>query len=438
MARQYLDLAQVYGAVDQSRANQAAMENNRLQNERYQRQIAREDAELARQEGIRGIYKGAIEIGEDGSPKLNEKRLITDLYGMAPEQALSVQEGFTKRDAEAAKMQRENQKAELADKIERIKAAKDIVATTYDQNSYNQARQMLSQIAPDLPMPEQWTPEWKENTVMTGEGFLKKAEAELNRGVTMRGQDITMRGQDMTDKRAREEGAANRSVSLRGQNLTDVRAREKNAIDAAAGGYSTKPLPATALKMQNEGLEKLAIASNNNAELGQVLNQINEGKLNLGLASNLEGAARNYTGFSNESSRNLSSFKSKLEKLRNDSLRLNTGVQTDGDAQRAWNELFENINDQELVKQRLGEIQKINARGADLQKLQVENIRGNYNAAPIDFTKYEVKTPVTTATQSPKTTGQKTLATVKSDNDYAKLPKGTRFKAPDGSIRVKP
>jgi hypothetical protein len=58
---------------------------------------------------------------------------------------------------------------------------------------------------------------------MTGEGFLKKAEAELNRGVTMRGQDITMRGQDMTDKRTREEGAANRGVQYSAQNLTKQR-----------------------------------------------------------------------------------------------------------------------------------------------------------------------------------------------------------------------
>jgi hypothetical protein len=223
MARQYLDLAQVYGAVDQSRANQMQMENARLQQERYARQNQREDAELARQEGIRGIYKGAIEMGEDGSPKLNEKRLITDLYGIAPEQALSVQEGFTKRDAEAAKMQRENQKAELADKLERVKAARDIVASVYDDASFEQAKPLLQQIAPDMPLPERFDQKWRENTTLTADGFQKKAEAELNRGVTMRGQDITMRGQDMTDKRAREEGAANRGVQYSAQNLTKQR-----------------------------------------------------------------------------------------------------------------------------------------------------------------------------------------------------------------------
>jgi hypothetical protein len=223
MARQYLDLARIYGAVDQARANEQAIKNNELQNQRYQRQMQLEDAEMARQEGIRNAYRGAYEVDETGAPKLNRKKALSSLYGVDALEAAKAEEGFAKSDAEAAKMERENKKAELADKVERIKAAKDIVATTYDQNSYNQARQMLSQIAPDLPMPEQWTPEWKENTVMTGEGFLKKAEAELNRGVTMRGQDITMRGQDMTDKRTREEGAANRGVQYSAQNLTKQR-----------------------------------------------------------------------------------------------------------------------------------------------------------------------------------------------------------------------
>jgi hypothetical protein len=154
-------------------------------------------------------------------------------------------------------------------------------------------------------------------------------------------------------------------------------------------GYSTKPLPPTSLKMQNETLDKLSIASNNSKKLLDIKKQIESGELKLGLVSNLKGKAKNYLGMSDESSRNLSSFKSTLEKLRNDSLRLNTGVQTDGDAQRAWNELFENINDSDLVKQRLGEIAEINTRGAELQKLQVESIRSNYNVSPIDFNKYE-------------------------------------------------
>ena len=75
--------------------------------------------------------------------------------------------------------------------------------------------------------------------------------------------------------------------------------------------------------------------------------------------------------------------------MRNESLRLNTGVQTDGDAQRAWNELFQNINDTGLVKQRLKEIQGINARAAELQRLRADSVRANYGMAPVDAGAYQ-------------------------------------------------
>jgi len=185
------------------------------------------------------------------------------------------------------------------------------------------------------------------------------------------------------------EGAANRAVQMRGQNLADARAKEKNTIDASGNGYSTKPLPPSALKLQNESLDALATSSNIDKDLGAIVDQIGNGDLKLGLTDNLIGQAKNWAGYSDKNSRNLGTFKATLEKLRNESLRLNKGVQTEGDAQRIWNELIANINDQEFVKQRLGQIRELNKRGAQLQKLQVDTIRSNFNAQPMDYTKYE-------------------------------------------------
>ena len=71
------------------------------------------------------------------------------------------------------------------------------------------------------------------------------------------------------------------------------------------------------------------------------------------------------------------------------SLRLNKGVQTEGDAQRAWNEILTNINDPQLVMQRLAEVQAINERAANIRKMNVENIRNNYNQPSLDTTGYE-------------------------------------------------
>lgn len=150
----------------------------------------------------------------------------------------------------------------------------------------------------------------------------------------------------------------------------------------SAGG---KPLPAAALKLQQEEIDAVAGASGIDADLSAVEEQLKSGALKLGPLSNVVGKARNMAGVSNEQSRNLQTFQSTLERLRNESLRLNKGVQTDGDSQRAWNELLTNINDPGVVAQRLDEIRRLNQRAAQLRTLNVDTIRNNYGAPPLDL-----------------------------------------------------
>lgn len=118
--------------------------------------------------------------------------------------------------------------------------------------------------------------------------------------------------------------------------------------------------------------------------LDRTANQLDNGELKLGPVRNVVAQARNTMGLSDQSSRNFASFRSNLEKLRNDSLRLNKGVQTEGDAQRAWNELFTNLNDESLVKQRLAEIQAINARAVANRKQTIQVRRTAQNVGPAD------------------------------------------------------
>jgi hypothetical protein len=154
-------------------------------------------------------------------------------------------------------------------------------------------------------------------------------------------------------------------------------------------GDRQKPMPSSALKMQQTELDALGTAGGIQSELGRIQTQIKTGKLDFGLISNLSNQARNFVGMSNEESRNFASFKATMERLRNESLRLNAGVQTDGDAQRAWNELFANINDRGVVEQRLQEIQNINARAIKLRKMNVDGIRANYGKDPLELNDYE-------------------------------------------------
>lgn len=153
---------------------------------------------------------------------------------------------------------------------------------------------------------------------------------------------------------------------------------------AASRTPGNKPLPPQALKMQQEALDAIGTASGINADMGAVDKQLEKGTLQLGPVENLISKGKNVAGLSDSNSRNFASLTSTLEKLRNDSLRLNKGVQTEGDAQRAWNELIANINDPDSVRQRIAEITAINERAASLRKREVDVVRMNYGHDPMD------------------------------------------------------
>lgn len=168
-----------------------------------------------------------------------------------------------------------------------------------------------------------------------------------------------------------------------------IDANTGRVIGDSPTGTIAKPLPTQALKMQQEALDAIATAKTISADLSSVQQQIKDGTLKLGAIENPTAEIRNWMGKSNESSRNLATFKATLERLRNDSLRLNKGVQTEGDAVRAWNEMLKNINDTELVKQRLAQIQNINNRAAEIRKKDVNSIRANFGHPPMDISGYE-------------------------------------------------
>jgi len=144
-----------------------------------------------------------------------------------------------------------------------------------------------------------------------------------------------------------------------------------------------KPLPASVVKKQDELLEQADIADNIDEDLGTIQTQLTDGSLELGLLTNKAYELRNYTGNSNEESTLYSNMRTKLEKLRNDSLRLNNGVQTEGDATRAWDEILANMNDTNIVKTRLAEIRRLNQRAKEELYFRVTTIRNEYGKKPL-------------------------------------------------------
>ena len=216
------------------------------------------------------------------------------------------------------------------------------------------------------------------------------------------GVDSTWQGEQQAARTAQDQRAAE-SLQVRRDLAAQQEAMRRDLAAQASGDRrmiagmmdarreqkNVPKLPTSALKMQQEELDAVGTSASINADLAAMGQQIDSGKLQLGPVNNLLAKGKNLIGASDESSRNLATFQSTLEKLRNDSLRLNKGVQTEGDAQRAWNEMIANINDPKVVKQRLGEIQKINERAANLRKMNVENIRQNFGVEPLDTGGYQ-------------------------------------------------
>jgi len=162
-----------------------------------------------------------------------------------------------------------------------------------------------------------------------------------------------------------------------------------------------KPLPATIVKEQQKLRDQIDTASQMNKMLSTFEKQLDDGKLNLSLTGNLANKARNYLGASTDESTALASFQSGMEKMRNDSLRLNSGVQTEGDATRAWNELFANINDEKVVKQRLAEIRGYNESAINFKKADINAMRSEYGKGEFDDSAYTQKQQAATPQEIP-------------------------------------
>lgn len=145
-----------------------------------------------------------------------------------------------------------------------------------------------------------------------------------------------------------------------------------------------RPVPAAIQKAEADDLQDVQTIGQVNNMLGGFVSQLDTGALTLGPLENVQSRVQNWAGSSSPNSRNYASFTAGLEKMRNESLRLNKGVQTEGDAVRAWNEVFSNINDPAVVKQRLQEIIGFNNAAAQFKANQIRLRRETNGLDPLD------------------------------------------------------
>ena len=154
-----------------------------------------------------------------------------------------------------------------------------------------------------------------------------------------------------------------------------------------------RPVPAAIQNAEAEDLYGVQNIAGINGSLQKINNQIDAGSLQLGPLTNFIAGMRNAAGVSSTESANYASFRAVLEKLRNDSLRLNKGVQTEGDAVRAWDELIKNDTDPKIVKQRIAEITKLNNIAAEYRRNVIQQRRSDNNLEPLDIDRIVVPLP---------------------------------------------
>jgi len=231
-------------------------------------------------------------------------------------------------------------------------------------------------------------------------------------------------------------GGAGRSGPVMGPSMqdkaaldieTDIKKKQAES-DIRLNEKPMEPLPVPALKLVQEYRDEMATSSSISSDLKSIVGQLKSGQLDLGPINNAINEIKLSTNSKDAEASNYGTFKATLEKIRNDSLRLNKGVQTEGDSVRAFNEIAKNLNNKDFILKRLGEIQKINERGAKLKAKLLGEVYQNYGK-PIPDMKDFLTQPSVISGEAVK---------INSDDEYNALPSGAEFISPDGKRRRKP
>lgn len=161
--------------------------------------------------------------------------------------------------------------------------------------------------------------------------------------------------------------------------------KTERAVTIAEGKARVTPMSPKLQEAEDKDIEAIDTATGLNTRLNDYFDMIDKGTLKLGPTENLKSEASGRTGiFTDENSRNYMLFKTELEDLRNKTLLLNKGVQTEGDAVRAMNSIMQNLHDPEYVKQQLKIVMQKNAEAVELRKKLIDKRRRENLKAPID------------------------------------------------------
>jgi len=451
---QPVNLAQIYGAADQANAQ-------RIHNQYLGMQMQKAQKELADEEALKGAY--AQSISPEGT--LDRKTLFANLYKTNPMKALEAQKAFNEQDIAQSKSKREDTKSQLDNAASILKlqgdSAKSVLANpTLDTAIYTTKRfgeltgqdvtgelQNIQAIGDNPDALRKWAGGHalsaeqmlgKLQNINTGQFNVQQMVEPLTGKVVETGRTQMQATPDavMSNERAIKEGALNRGVTMRGQNLTDARSREKNSIDKLEKGtydsergvivdtrtgiarpVTQEGTPFTA-KLPEAQQRQIVGTKNLKNAINEYTSQLDNWKA----MDTLSPDARAAMGVKYNNMMLQAKEAYNLGVINGPDLEILTSVVTDPRS------LTGAITSNKALKSQADELNRIMG---DVGGTSADKVRGNDKP-------YEVNQIIPNNSKMPNKVSGKIAVPIKSDNDYNKLPSGTRFVAPDGTTRIKP
>ncbi len=289
---------------------------------------------------------------------------------------------------------------------------------------------------PNIPAPLKATARQYQSSFARGIYDTEQADKLVERLATatqkatefQQTQDRLKQNQEMLDS-YRQQGLANSQASLVLQSQqarlnADLKLQQ---IEAKAEIEKNKPLRPDLAKDEEEDYKIASAARKLAIEANNYVNSIKSGSIKFGLKDRASIAARNVFGSNDPDVVARNDFERFKTRLVNESLRLNKGTQTEGDAQRSIKEL-EGAESAIDAAKAINTLAELNARKVQDSQESIERRRINAGfrlpEVPIQALKFE-----------PQIFTNDEYSSFLKNPQY---PKGTIFVDPQGVRRVKP
>ena len=168
-----------------------------------------------------------------------------------------------------------------------------------------------------------------------------------------------------------------------------ITTRESSVFDIIAEQEATnkkpKVLSSTLQKAEDEDFEALNTSASIVDDTQGFLDMIEKGELDFSFGDSAGDAIALALGSNNEEVLNRQDFNIFLERLRNATLRLNKGTQTEGDAERALREISRNKNNKNAVRRALQKLREVNERAIENKKRGINRRRSTQGIDAFDF-----------------------------------------------------